>query len=257
MAMAKRLITSSAWGPSKCAPMMRSVPCSMSTLEPEVVSPTRRVLNHRTYPATRAEREPSPRRPPLSPAEASGRQGEHRRGDAGSFVARRLHPVGSCEPARVVVGLGLQRAFPRRGVAPRIDRGVRTHCRTVHHDATVSRFNPGGLESRSSSSGTRPALGPPCRSRSGLFAASHAAHHEVRGDRLDAGTSVSQLHRDPEINAYASQAWPPGRDRGLERRAPGEESSAYSGPRGNVGTRRTHSRRHEDDRGGRRSRSRN
>src|SRR5947208_1077885 len=44
MATAKMLITSSAWGPSRWAPSTRSVSSATSTLKPEVVSPTRRVL---------------------------------------------------------------------------------------------------------------------------------------------------------------------------------------------------------------------
>ncbi len=46
MATAKTLIISSAWGPRRCAPTMRSVCSSISTLKPDVVSPTLRVLNH-------------------------------------------------------------------------------------------------------------------------------------------------------------------------------------------------------------------
>src|SRR5206468_4052627 len=45
-ATANTLITSSACGPSRCAPRIRPVSSAISTLNPDVVSPTRRVLNH-------------------------------------------------------------------------------------------------------------------------------------------------------------------------------------------------------------------
>src|SRR5262249_50844709 len=46
IAMAKRLITSPAWGPSRWAPRMRSVPSSTSVLKPDAVSRTRFDENH-------------------------------------------------------------------------------------------------------------------------------------------------------------------------------------------------------------------